>query len=85
MEGIIINYRGSHHTQKNRQMILVVKGIASKKAAENLAQKTVVWKSPAGKELLGEITQPHGVKGAVRVHFPKGLPGQAVGAAVEVR
>ena len=36
MEGIIINYRGSHHTQKNRQMILVVKGIASKKAAEKL-------------------------------------------------
>ena len=85
MKGIIMNYRGSHKTQNPKQMIVKVEGVNSKADAEKLKGKTVVWTTPTGKKIEGKITQPHGNKGAVRVHFTeKGLPGQALGTAVDV-
>jgi large subunit ribosomal protein L35Ae len=44
-----------------------------------------VWKSPKGKEINGKVASAHGNKGAVRVIFEKGLPGQSLGNNVEVK
>jgi len=84
MEGTIVNYRQGRHTQNTSQMIIKVNGVEKKADAEKLKSKKVVWKSPSGKELVGEIRSAHGNKGAVRVKFVRGLPGQAIGKRVQI-
>ena len=84
MEGVIVNYRGSHKTQHPNQMIVKVNDYDNKEKASELLSKTVIWTSPAGKEIKGSILKEHGNKGAVRVKFEKGLPGQAIGTKVKV-
>jgi large subunit ribosomal protein L35Ae len=84
MEGTIINYRGSHKTQHPNQMIIKVKEIETKEKAKDLLKKTVTWLTPTKKEIKGVITKEHGNKGAVRVKFEKGLPGQAIGTKVKI-
>jgi ribosomal protein L35AE/L33A len=84
MKGIIVNFRGGLHTQRNNQMVVKVDSVNSKKDAEKMVGKKVTWTSPAGKELIGKVTQPHGNKGALRVLFGKGMPGQSVGKEVKV-
>ena len=64
-------------------MILVADGINKEKAAA-LVGKKVSWKSPAGKEIKGEVRATHGSKGAVRALFETGMPGQAIGTKVEI-
>ena len=44
-----------------------------------------MWISPAGKKISGKVASAHGNKGVVRAIFEKGLPGQAVATAVEVK
>jgi large subunit ribosomal protein L35Ae len=84
MEGTISNFRSARHHQNDRQMIIVVKGVTTKEKAQPLLGKKVSWKSPAGKEIKGEISAAHGNKGAVRAIFEKGMPGQAVGSKVKI-
>ena len=85
MDGIIKNFKRSvHHTDGN-QMIVVVPGVESKDAASKLVGKKVSWKSPAGKELKGEVRSAHGNKGALRVLFESGMPGQSVGSKVSIQ
>jgi large subunit ribosomal protein L35Ae len=85
MKGTVINYRTGRHTQNPHQMLIRPEGVEDRAGAEKLAGKKVVWKSPAGKELTGTITSPHGNKGMVRARFERGLPGQAVGTEVEIK
>ena len=66
-------------------MILLVQGISNKEKAASLIDKKVTWKSPSGKEILGKIASSHGNKGAVRVIFEKGMPGQAIGQKVTIQ
>lgn len=80
-----MNYRGGVNTQNTHQMILEVEGVSTKDDAEKLAGKAVEWTTPSGKKIVGKVTKPHGNKGAVRVRFEKGLPGQALGTEVEVK
>jgi len=84
MEGVVIGYRGSHKTQHPNQMIVKVEGVEKKDKASGLVNKTVIWVTPSGKELKGTILKEHGNKGAVRVKFERGLPGQAIGTKVKV-
>ena len=49
-----------------------------------MAGKEVVWRSSAGKEIKGKISDAHGNKGIVRAIFESGLPGQAITNDVEV-
>ena len=84
MEGTIVNYRGSHKTQHPNQMVIKVESIDSKEKAKELLKKTVTWVTPTKKEIKGTITKEHGNKGAVRVKFEKGLPGQALGTKVKI-
>jgi large subunit ribosomal protein L35Ae len=85
MKGVVMSYRGSHKTQNPKQMIIKVEGVDDKEGAEKLRGKMAVWTTPTGKKIEGKIMQPHGNKGAVRVHFSeKGLPGQALGTEVDI-
>lgn len=84
MEGTIVSYRRGVRTQKRYQMIVRVSGVEDKEKAKTLIDKNLVWKSPAGKEIKGKITNIHGNKGGLRAQFEKGLPGQSVGTKVSL-
>lgn len=85
MEGLINNFRRGRHTQKTNHMIVYFNGSDSKDKASLLVGKEVVWKSPAGKEINGKVAAAHGNKGAVRVIFEKGMPGQSIGTKLEIK
>ncbi len=84
MKGTISNFKGGRHTQYTNQMIVVAEGITKREDATEMVGKTVSWKSPAGKEIKGEIRSAHGNKGALRVLFEKGMPGQAIATKVDI-
>jgi len=86
MEGIIINYRRGRKTQTTNQMIVQVPEVDTKEKAEELVGKTVVYECVGKdkKEIKGKVTFAHGGKGAVRVLFEKGMPGQAIGQTVRL-
>ena len=85
MEGVIKNFRRGRHTVTGNQMIVYCDELKKKEDAEKFVGKKVVWKNPEGKgkvEIKGEVKAPHGTKGALRITFEKGMPGQAVGTKV---
>jgi large subunit ribosomal protein L35Ae len=84
MKATLLNYRRGRHTQKTNQFLLEVEGCDSKAMASKFIGKRVVWKSPAGKEIFGKVTQPHGTRGVLRARFSKGLPGEALGGKIEL-
>jgi|TARA_B100001971_G_C18167437_1_gene525058 large subunit ribosomal protein L35Ae len=84
MEGIIASFKRGKHVQTTNQMIVVVDSIKDKEKAADLVGKNVIWKSPAGKEIKGVVRASHGNKGALRVLFETGMPGQSLGNKVKV-
>jgi len=84
MQATIVNFRRGRHSQKDNQMVVIVKGM-DKEKAKDIIGKEVTWKSPAGKEIKGKISNLHGNKGAVRVLFERGMPGQSIGNKVEIK
>ncbi len=85
MKAIIVNYRLARHHHYENQMIIQIPDVDSKEKAKELVGKTVVWTSPAKKEIKGRISNPHGNKGVVRALFETGMPGQAIGSEVTIR
>lgn len=87
MMGTIVHFRGSRRRKKPNQMIVLVDGVDSKDKAKALVGKTVVWTAPGKlkKEIKGKVSAPHGNKGAVRVIFEKGMPGQSLGTQVKIQ
>lgn len=84
-KGKVIQFRRGRHRITERHFLIEVEGINSKEKAEKLKGKEVIWKSPAGKLICGEVSETHGNKGVVRVIFEKGLPGQAINTGVEIK
>lgn len=84
MKATILSYRKGRHTQNVNQMLVGIDTIDSREKAEKLLGKKLVWKSPSGKEIKGEIIGVHGGKGVVRAKFERNLPGQAIGTNVEM-
>ena len=84
MEGVIIHFRGSRRVKRTNQMVVQVRGIDSKEKASKLLGKKVAWKTSAGKQMTGQITNIHGNSGALRVRFDTGLPGQSIGTKVAI-
>lgn len=83
---VIASFRGSRRLRRGNQMIVYLDNVDSREKAEKTVGKTVVWTS-AGKhkkQIKGKITSAHGNKGAVRVLFEKGMPGQSLGDEVKV-
>jgi large subunit ribosomal protein L35Ae len=84
MEGTIVNFRGRKGSMSGNHMIINIASVDSKEKAAKLVGKKVTWKSPAGKEIKGEIRSAHGNKGAVRAIFETGMPGQSLATKVKV-
>lgn len=80
MQATIVSYRRGRHTQTDNQMILVVEGVSKRAEAEKLKGKSVEWVADGKKKtsIKGSVQAPHGNKGAVRVLFERGMPGQAL-------
>lgn len=84
MEAVIASFRGGKRTRRGSHMVLQAAGVDSREKAEKLLGKKVSWKSPAGKEIKGVVKSAHGNKGAVRVIFEKGMPGQSISSKVKI-
>ena len=84
MEGTISNFRRNRHTTSPNQMVVVVNGVTDKDAAQKLVGKKVTFDT-GKKEISGEIRSSHGNKGALRVLFETGMPGQAIGQKVSIK
>lgn len=84
MRAIILSFRRGRHTQTNNQFLLELPGVDTRAMASQFIGKRVVWKSTAGKEIFGKITQTHGNSGVVRARFSKGLPGIVLTKKVEI-
>ena len=84
MEGVIVNFRGSRRVKSHNQMILLVNSVDNKEKASKLVGKKVVWKTSAGKQLIGKVASAHGNSGALRVIFETGMPGQSIGSKVDI-
>jgi len=84
MEGSIVNFRLGRHTKSEKQMVVITKSVTNREQAEKLKNRTVKWKTPSGKTITGKVIAPHGNSGALKVEFEKGMPGQSVGAKVEI-
>ena len=84
MKGIVVQFRRGRKVIHEKHYLLDL-GAKDRAEAKALAGKEVIWKSPAGKEIRGKISDAHGNKGLVRAIFEKGLPGQAITTDVEVK
>jgi large subunit ribosomal protein L35Ae len=84
MKGTILSYRRGRHTQNVNQVLIELENVSSREKAEEFLKKKVIWKSPSGKEIKGQIIGLHGNKGVVRAKFETNLPGQAIITKVEV-
>ncbi len=78
-----MNYRIGIRKQHSRECLIHFNGVDSVAKAGRLLGGKVVWKG-ANKMLVGKIIGFHGKKGVVRAKFKKGVPGQAIGTAVEL-
>jgi len=84
MHAVIHNYKRSIHKPAGNQMIVLVEGVDSREKAKSYVGKAVVWSS-GKKDIKGEVRSPHGNKGALRVLFENGMPGQAIGQEVKIQ
>ena len=84
MEAVIASFRRGRHVQSNNHMIIYLSSVNTKEETKKLIGKSVKWKSSSGKEFKGKVASAHGNKGALRVIFEKGMPGQSLGTKVEI-
>ncbi len=82
--GKVIQFRRGRRIIHERHFLIDV-GAKNKTEAEKFVGKIIIWKSPAGKEISGEISGTHGNNGIVRAIFEKGLPGQAITTEVMIK
>lgn len=85
MKGTIINFRKGVDHQYNKHMVIEAEGTDSRDKAEKLVGKEATFKTPSGKEIKGKVKSAHGNKGALRVIFDTGMPGQSIGKPVEIK
>jgi len=83
IQGIIVNYRVGPKTQWSKECIIQFNQVNSVSEASRLIGRKVAWKSGRNR-IIGKIVASHGKKGLVRARFRKGVPGQALGTAVEL-
>ena len=84
MKGTIVSFRRSRHRLSGNHMIVKVAKVETKDKAAELVGKVAVWKSPAGKEIKGKVASSHGNKGAIRIIFETGMPGQSLASKIEI-
>lgn len=84
MEGIINNFRRARAHQDTKHIIISIDGIDSREKASKYIGKKVMFTTPSGKEISGEVRSAHGNKGCIRAIFERSLPGQSLGQKVKV-
>ena len=81
--GTIVNYRIGIRTQMPKWCLIQIIGENTVSKAGQLVGRKMILKF--GKNsFIGRIIGLHGKKGVVKVKFHKGIPGQALGARVEL-
>ena len=81
--GTIVNYRIGIRTQMPKWCLIQVMGENTVSKAGQLVGRKMILKF--GKNsFTGRIIGLHGKKGVVKVKFHEGIPGQALGARVEL-
>ncbi|MBN2459721.1 50S ribosomal protein L35ae [Candidatus Woesearchaeota archaeon] len=83
MQGVINNFRRSRKRTYKNHMIVIPEGIDGKEKAKSLVGKKVLYNT-GKKDMVGKVASSHGNKGAVRVIFETGMPGQAIGKKVKI-
>ena len=81
--GRITNYRTGPKSQTSRECLIEFANFNSASLVGKLVGQKVLWKSGKTK-FIGKIMGAHGKNGMVRVRFPHGVPGQAIGNIVEL-
>jgi large subunit ribosomal protein L35Ae len=66
-----------------KECIIQFAHVPSVSEASRLLGRKIAWKTKENK-IIGKIVALHGKKGLVRARFRKGVPGQALGALVEL-
>jgi large subunit ribosomal protein L35Ae len=84
MEAIINSYRHGRKTQNPDQVIVITATSTDREKAAKLVGRSLIYMTSSGKKMVGKITAPHGNKGAVRVMFDTGMPGQCIGQKVTI-
>lgn len=84
MKGLVVQFRRGRHVIHEKHFLLDI-GMKDREEAKKMKGKEVIWKSSAGKQIRGKISDAHGNKGLVRAIFESGLPGQAITTEVEVK
>ena len=81
--GRIMNYRKGIRTQASHECLVQFNDNALEAQTGGIIGRRVLWKN--GKTALyGKVAGFHGRNGIVIVRFKKGVPGQAIGAAVQL-
>ncbi len=83
VHGRIVNYRTGPKAQMSRECLIEFETVDSASLAGKLVGQKVTWTSGNNK-FIGRIMGAHGRNGMVRVRFPHGVPGQAIGTQVEL-
>ena len=65
-EGVISNYKQGRHTLHPKHCILIFADVKTRKEANKLVGRTVVWNSPSGKAMRGKITRAVKLKGKTK-------------------
>lgn len=81
--GKITNYRTGPKSQAPKVCLIEFEGFKSAALAGKLIGQKVKWTN-ATASLMGRVTGLHDRNGMVKVTFKHGVPGQAIGAAVEI-
>jgi large subunit ribosomal protein L35Ae len=84
MQGTIVSYRRSQRQITPNQAIVLVDGLKNRDDAGKLVGKSVTWKSTKN-SITGKVSAPHGNSGALKVHFERGIPGQAITQHVDIQ
>ncbi len=86
MMGIISHFRGSFRRKKGNHLIVILPGVDSRDKAQSYVGKSAVWAAPGKQKKLikGKISAAHGNKGALRVIFERGMPGQSLGQEIKI-
>ncbi|HYB68595.1 MAG TPA: 50S ribosomal protein L35ae [Candidatus Acidoferrales bacterium] len=81
--GTIVNYRIGIRTQMPKWCLVQIMGENTVSKAGQLVGRRMILKF--GKNsFIGRIIGLHGKKGVLKVKFHEGIPGQALGARVEL-
>jgi len=84
LHGRITNYTTGPKSQTSKECLIEFETITSASLANKLVGQKVTWKNGNSK-FLGKVRGAHGKNGMVRVRFPHGVPGQAIGSIVELK